>query len=46
VPEKAMALGVPCTIKEDRVPAFANQFAVAIYVENAKRYKKDLRRLD
>jgi carbonic anhydrase/acetyltransferase-like protein (isoleucine patch superfamily) len=46
VPERAMALGVPCTIKEDRVPAFANRFAVAIYVDNAKRYRKDLRRID
>lgn len=45
VPAHAMALGVPCTIKEGRVAERASAGAVALYVENAKRYKRELRRL-
>jgi carbonic anhydrase/acetyltransferase-like protein (isoleucine patch superfamily) len=45
VPARAMALGVPCVIKEDRVPEFANRFIVSLYVENGRRYARDLRKL-
>ncbi len=46
VPENALAVGVPATIKENASnPAMINGGA-AIYVENAKRYKGSLRRLD
>jgi carbonic anhydrase/acetyltransferase-like protein (isoleucine patch superfamily) len=46
VPSAAMALGVPAKIKLDAVPAGVIQIAVDLYVENAARYKTDLRRLD
>jgi len=46
VPSGAMALGVPCTIKEGRVPPHSTRFAVEVYVENARRYKAEMRRLD
>jgi carbonic anhydrase/acetyltransferase-like protein (isoleucine patch superfamily) len=46
VPTGAMALGVPCVIKPDRVAPFAIREAVEIYVWNAGRYKSDLRLLD
>jgi carbonic anhydrase/acetyltransferase-like protein (isoleucine patch superfamily) len=46
VPSAAMALGIPATIKLDAVPAGVIQIAVDLYVENAARYKTDLRRLD
>jgi carbonic anhydrase/acetyltransferase-like protein (isoleucine patch superfamily) len=45
VPPLAMALGVPCTIKEGRTTEFSTRAAVAVYVHNAKRYKTDLRRI-
>ena len=46
VPSNAMALGIPAAIKENAVPTGFTAGAVAIYVENGKRYKRDLRRLD
>jgi carbonic anhydrase/acetyltransferase-like protein (isoleucine patch superfamily) len=46
VPAGAMALGVPAKIKLDAVPPGVVQIAVDTYVENAARYKTDLRRLD
>jgi carbonic anhydrase/acetyltransferase-like protein (isoleucine patch superfamily) len=46
VPSAAMALGVPAKIKLDAVPPGVIQIAVDLYVENAARYKTDLRRLD
>jgi carbonic anhydrase/acetyltransferase-like protein (isoleucine patch superfamily) len=46
VPESAMALGVPASIKPDAVPPGVIQIAVDLYVENAARYRTDLRRLD
>jgi carbonic anhydrase/acetyltransferase-like protein (isoleucine patch superfamily) len=46
VPSAAMALGVPAKIKLDSVPPGVIQIAVDLYVENAARYKTDLRRLD
>ena len=45
VPSKAMALGVPARIKPDAVPPGVIQAAVDLYVENAARFKTDLRRL-
>jgi carbonic anhydrase/acetyltransferase-like protein (isoleucine patch superfamily) len=46
VPSAAMALGIPAKIRLDAVPAGVIQIAVDLYVENAARYKTDLRRLD
>ena len=46
VPSGAMALGIPATIKENAVPPGFTAPAVAIYVENGRRYKRDLKRLD
>jgi carbonic anhydrase/acetyltransferase-like protein (isoleucine patch superfamily) len=46
VPGAAMALGVPAKIKLDAVPAGVIQIAVDLYVENAARYRTDLRRID
>lgn len=46
VPTGAMALGIPASIKENAVPAGFTAGAVAIYVENGRRYKRDLKRLD
>ncbi len=46
VPSAAMALGVPAKIRLDAVPPGVIQIAVDLYVENAARYKTDLRRLD
>lgn len=46
VPSGAMALGVPAKIKLDAVPPGVIQLSVDVYVENAARYKTELRRLD
>lgn len=46
VPTGAIAAGVPAKIKPDRVAPFATSLAVALYVENGKRYRQDLRRVD
>jgi carbonic anhydrase/acetyltransferase-like protein (isoleucine patch superfamily) len=46
VPSKAMALGIPAKLRLDSVPDGAVQLAVDVYVENAARYRTDLRRLD
>lgn len=46
VPSGAMALGVPAKIKLDSVHPDLIQVAVDVYVENAKRYPKELRRID
>ena len=45
VPARAMALGVPATIREGAVPAGSVDIPVAVYVENGLRYTKELRRL-
>lgn len=45
VPSFAMALGVPAKIYLDRVPMGSFSAAVEMYVENAKRYKSQLRRI-
>jgi carbonic anhydrase/acetyltransferase-like protein (isoleucine patch superfamily) len=46
VPARAMALGVPCRIREDAVEEDAFQHAVQTYVRNGHWYRAELRRLD
>jgi len=45
VPTGAMALGVPARIREGTVPAGSVVRPVAFYVENGRRYARELRRL-
>jgi carbonic anhydrase/acetyltransferase-like protein (isoleucine patch superfamily) len=45
VPENALALGVPATIKPDASSVALIEVSAALYVENAKRYKRELRLL-
>jgi carbonic anhydrase/acetyltransferase-like protein (isoleucine patch superfamily) len=47
VPERARAMGVPAKIKPDSVnPEVDIALGAASYVERAKQYRQDLRRLD
>jgi carbonic anhydrase/acetyltransferase-like protein (isoleucine patch superfamily) len=46
VPAHAMALGVPARMRLDAVPDGVFADAVAMYVENARTYRTQLRRLD
>jgi carbonic anhydrase/acetyltransferase-like protein (isoleucine patch superfamily) len=46
VPSRAMALGVPCRIREGAVADGAYQYAVDKYVHNGHWYRAELRRLD
>lgn len=46
VPARAMALGVPCRIREDAVDEDAFRYAVERYVHNGHWYRAELRRLD
>lgn len=46
VPPNALAVGVPAIIKPDRSRADYIELAAQIYVDNAARFKKGLRRLD
>lgn len=46
VPSGAMALGVPARIRTDAVEPGSFAEAVRLYVANAERYARDLRRLD
>lgn len=46
VPARAMALGVPATIRLDAVREGAFDEAVRRYVANGEHYRRDLRRLD
>ena len=46
VPGRAMALGVPAKIRPDAVAPDAFAANVAMYVDNARRYRAELRRLD
>jgi carbonic anhydrase/acetyltransferase-like protein (isoleucine patch superfamily) len=46
VPSRAMALGVPATIRTDAVHENAFDESVALYVANGHRYRGELRRLD
>ena len=45
VPARALALGVPARIRPDAVPDGAFDEAVAMYVDNGRRYRRELRRL-
>lgn len=45
VPEKSLAVGVPASIKPDASDPDAIAHGAAIYVENGRRYKNELRRL-
>jgi carbonic anhydrase/acetyltransferase-like protein (isoleucine patch superfamily) len=45
VPSRAMALGVPATIKPDAVKEGAHEVAAAMYVHNGERYREQLRRI-
>lgn len=46
VPERAMALGVPASIREGAVRDDFVSEAVALYVTNGERYRTQLRRID
>ena len=46
VPARAMALGVPARLRLDAVPEGAFEDAARMYVENGRRYREQLRRLD
>lgn len=46
VPAAALAVGVPAVIKADRSDASLIATMAALYVENGRRYKVQLRRLD
>ena len=46
VPPRALAVGVPAIIKPDRSSPELIDLAAEVYVENARRYRKELRRLD
>lgn len=46
VPSAAMALGVPAKIRPNAVPPGSFDAAVYLYVENGRRYREGLRRVD
>jgi carbonic anhydrase/acetyltransferase-like protein (isoleucine patch superfamily) len=46
VPRRALAIGVPATIKPDRVDPRAIQIGRDVYVERGRTYRRHLRRLD
>ena len=46
VPPRAMALGVPARIRPDAVAEGFSDVAVRKYVENGRRYRDELRRID
>ncbi|MCU4184265.1 gamma carbonic anhydrase family protein [Acidiferrimicrobium sp. IK] len=46
VPPRALAVGVPATIKPDRSHAEVIVASAQVYVDNTARYAKQLRRLD
>ena len=46
VPSGSMALGVPARVFEGKVGPGAVDTAVAVYVENGRRYARGLRRID
>ena len=46
VPSGAMAMGVPARIRPDSVPPGVVKGGADLYVENAARYRRELRRLD
>ena len=46
VPARAMALGIPARMRLDAVPEGVIALAADMYVENARHYRTELRRLD
>jgi carbonic anhydrase/acetyltransferase-like protein (isoleucine patch superfamily) len=46
VPARALAVGVPATIKADRSHAELIELMAQVYVDNTERYRTGLRRLD
>jgi len=46
VPAGAMALGIPARIKEGAAQSILIDLGVAAYVDNGRRYRRDLRRID
>jgi carbonic anhydrase/acetyltransferase-like protein (isoleucine patch superfamily) len=46
VPARAMALGIPAKLRADSVDPEEISRIVELYVENAQRYRRDLRRID
>ena len=46
VPARAMALGIPAKIRPDAVDPAALTHGRDIYVENGRRYREELRRID
>ena len=46
VPSKALAVGVPATIKDDRSDPELIKFMAKVYIDNRERYLASLRRLD
>jgi len=46
VPARAMAVGIPATLRLDAVDPAGVELASAVYVDNGRRYKQELRRLD
>jgi carbonic anhydrase/acetyltransferase-like protein (isoleucine patch superfamily) len=46
VPARAMALGIPAKMRLDAVPEGVIQLGADMYVQNAGRYRAELRRLD
>lgn len=45
VPAKSLAVGVPASIKLDASDPVAIEYGAALYVENGRRYKNELRQL-
>jgi carbonic anhydrase/acetyltransferase-like protein (isoleucine patch superfamily) len=46
VPARALAIGVPATVRPDAARLDAITIAAAEYVKNGRRYRAHLRRLD
>jgi carbonic anhydrase/acetyltransferase-like protein (isoleucine patch superfamily) len=46
VPSRALAIGVPATIKPDRADPGAIAIAMEVYRERGRTYRGELRRLD
>lgn len=46
VPARAMALGIPARMRPDVIPEGAFEEAVRMYVDNGRRYREQLRRVD
>jgi carbonic anhydrase/acetyltransferase-like protein (isoleucine patch superfamily) len=46
VPAKALAVGVPAKIKEDRSRPELIELSAQVYVDNAARFRRGMRRLD